>query len=127
PVPGHRETVIDRYGVDPERVVVAPPPVGPLPRIERHPHRPVFAVIGRLAEVKGSPDMVAAALRLLDQGVDLRVRFVGGDGWSPTTGTTMSARLEAMIPERHRPAFEFLGPVDRPRLREVLGDVTAVV
>nr|MDP9496001.1 glycosyltransferase family 4 protein [Actinomycetota bacterium] len=30
PVPGHRQTLIDRYGVSPERVAVSPPPIPPL-------------------------------------------------------------------------------------------------
>lgn len=128
PVAGHRETLIERYGVEPERIVVAPPPVDPLPRIaSRAGDRPTFAVVGRLAEVKGSQDIVAAALDLLEEGLDVGLRFVGGDGWSPTTGTTMSERLRSMIPDQHASAFEFREPVDRSRLPEVLEDVTAVV
>src|SRR5690606_9882954 len=114
PAPGHVRTLIERYGVDADRVVVAPPPVAPLPRLERRPSaRPVFAVVGRLGEMKGSQDAVAAALALLEEGVDLEVRFVGGDGWSPTTGTWMSQRLGSMIPNRFRGSFTFMGPVDR--------------
>jgi glycosyltransferase involved in cell wall biosynthesis/GT2 family glycosyltransferase len=128
PAPGHVRTLIERYGVDADRVVVAPPPVAPLPRLERRPSaRPVFAVVGRLGEMKGSQDAVAAALALLEEGVDLEVRFVGGDGWSPTTGTWMSQRLGSMIPNRFRGSFTFMGPVDRERLPEVLADATAVI
>lgn len=128
PVDGHRPTLIGRYGVEPERVVVSPPPIPPL---EAEPGRrtgtPVFAALGRLGEMKGSQDLVQAALTLLDEERDLIVRFVGADGWSPTAGGPMTDWLLSMIPERHRPRFEFPGLVPREHLSPTLEDVTAVV
>jgi GT2 family glycosyltransferase/glycosyltransferase involved in cell wall biosynthesis len=128
PVPGHEDTLAGRYGVDPERVVVSPPPIPP---VEGEPSLtsgvPVFAAIGRLGEMKGSQDLVFAALGLLDEGVTLRVRFVGGDGWSPTAGSPMSEWLLSLIPDRHRSSFEFLGSMPRHRLSDVLDGVSAVV
>ncbi|MGH8872201.1 MAG: glycosyltransferase [Acidimicrobiia bacterium] len=128
PVIGHLNTMVGRYGVDPERVVVSPPPIPPMEgEITGPTGIPVFAALGRLGEMKGSQDLVTAALALLDEGRELRVRFVGGDGWSPTAGSSMTEWLSSLIPDRHRPAFEFPGLMARERLPESLDDVTAVV
>ncbi len=128
PVPGHRQTLIDRYGVSPERVAVSPPPFPPLEGGVTSPSDvPVFAAVGRLGEMKGSQDLVRAALSLLDDGLDLKVRFVGDDGWSPTAGSWMTEWLRSMIPPRHRMAFEFPGLQARVDLPRALGGVTAVV
>jgi GT2 family glycosyltransferase len=87
----------------------------------------VFAAIGRLGEMKGSQDLVRAALVLLDQDVRLTVRFLGGDGWSPTAGSFMTEWLLSLIPARHRSAFDFGGPFVRDYLSAALDGVTAVV
>ncbi len=59
--------------------------------------------------MKGSQDLVRAALLLLEDGANLKVRFVGGEGWSPTAGLPMTDWLLGLIPEGHRAAFEFTG------------------
>jgi GT2 family glycosyltransferase len=64
---------------------------------------------------------------LLDDGVDLRVRFIGGEGWSPTSGTPMTEWLQGMVPDRHRHAFEFTGSRAREHVSDLLDNVTAVV
>ncbi|MEX1125467.1 MAG: glycosyltransferase family 4 protein, partial [Acidimicrobiia bacterium] len=128
PVPGHRETMVGRYGVSAERVAVSPPPIPPLEGKVTGPSGvPVFAAVGRLGEMKGSQDLVRAALSLLDDGLELKVRFVGGDGWSPTAGSWMTEWLHSIIPPRHRAAFEFPGLQARDDLPRSLGGVTAVV
>jgi len=91
------------------------------------PSIPVFAVIGRLGEMKGSQDMVAAAVTLLEEGHQLKVRFIGGDGWSTSTSSTMSDRLGAMIGPEHSSAFSFITDAQRSQLPGLIRDVTAVV
>ena len=128
PVPGHRETVVGRYGVSAERVAVSPPPIPPLEGEATGPSAvPVFATIGRLGEMKGSQDLVRATLSLLEDGLVMKVRFVGGDGWSPTAGSSMTDWLLSIIPSRHRTAFEFAGSQPRDHLSHALDGVTAVV
>ena len=128
PVPGHHETMVGRYAVSAERVAVSPPPIPPLEGEVTSPSRvPLFAAVGRLGEMKGSQDLVRAALSLLEEGLDLTVRFVGGDGWSPTARSSMSEWLLSLIPPRHREAFEFPGSLAREHLSESLHGVTAVV
>jgi GT2 family glycosyltransferase/glycosyltransferase involved in cell wall biosynthesis len=131
PATGHRETLSGRYGLDPERIVMSPPQIPPMegevasgPQISA---TPVFAALGRLGEIKGSQDLVRAALVLLDGGLELRVRFVGADGWSTTAGSPMTEWLISQIPDRHRPAFEFPGPHPREHISDALHNVTAVV
>ena len=128
PADGHRSGLVSDYGVEPERILLTPPPIPELNGSVRPSGDPAtFAIIGRLGEMKGSPDMVTAALSLLDQDLDLKVRFIGGDGWSPTAGTTMMDWLTSMVPVRHRDSFEFVGHVPRDHLPQTLSGVTAVV
>lgn len=128
PVSGHQETMLRRYSVEEARIVVSPPDIPPL---EAKPHKtpmvPMFASLGRLGEMKGSQDLVRAALRLLDEGHELNVRFVGGDGWSPTGQSPMSQWLESLIPERQRERFDFTGAAPREHIADALDDVTALV
>lgn len=128
PAAGHIPVLTERYGVEASRIRVAPPLVAPLAKPERRRGpKPVFAVIGRLGEMKGSQDMVAAALSLLEAGIDLEVRFIGGDGWSPASNGWMRERLEAMIPGEFAESFVFTGALARERLPEALADTTAVI
>ncbi len=128
PVEGHRETMIRRYGVEDQRILVSPPPVPSLNRVTGLPSDPpVFAVVGRLGEMKGSQDMVRAALALLNKGIVLKVRFIGSDGWSTTNNSWMRPWLESLIGPTHREAFEFVDALPRQELPKALADVTAVV
>jgi glycosyltransferase involved in cell wall biosynthesis len=128
PTPGIGRLVTTRYQLDASRVVLAPPPVPPLVPVERGTgRRPVFAAVGRLGEMKGSQDLVMAANSLIDEGVDLRIRFIGADGWSPTAGTWVRPWLESMIPPDRVESFVFVGDSERDELPELLADVTAVV
>lgn len=125
--PGQRQTVIERYELEPDRVTISPLPVPEIITGGRKPAAPpVFTVIGRLDERKGPQDVVRAAVRLLEKGVELRVRFIGLDGWSPSNGTGMREWLEEIIGE-HSDAFEFTGPVPRQQLHEKVADSTAIV
>ncbi len=128
PVPGHHDTIVERYGVSGERVVVSPPPIPPLEGHVGSPTQvPVFASLGRLGEMKGSQDLVRAAVSLLEDGLELKVRFVGSDGWSPTGSSWMTEWLQTMIPSQYREAFEFSGSQARDQLVTALDGVTAVV
>ncbi len=128
PVGGHAEVIEDRYGIEAERISVSPPPIPPLEGEWSEPRGvTVFAALGRLGEMKGSQDLARAALQLLDEGLEFGVRFIGGDGWSPTARSSMTEWLGSLIPDRHRGAFEFSGPLPRPHLSDALDDVTAVV
>ncbi len=128
PVPGHTHAMVGRYGATPDRLAVSPPPIPPLegetaPSTGTH----VFAALGRLGEMKGSQDLVRAALLLLADGANLKVRFVGGEGWSPTAVMPMTDWLIGLIPETHRAAFDFPGPHPREHISDALEGVTAVV
>jgi GT2 family glycosyltransferase len=108
---------------------VSPPPIPPLEGeiAASSAGTPVFAALGRLGEMKGSQDLVRAALLLLEDGANLKVRFVGGEGWSPTAGVPMTEWLLGLIPENHRASFEFPGPHPREHMSDALEGVTAVV
>jgi glycosyltransferase involved in cell wall biosynthesis/GT2 family glycosyltransferase len=126
PSPAIGRLIEERYGVD--RLVVGWPPVDDLPRIERAVSgAPEFAVVGRLAEVKGSSDLVEAAVALFGERPDARFRFIGGDGWSAGTGRSMQTQLESMIPDAVRDRIIFEGPVERQQLAEKLATPWAVV
>jgi len=128
PVPGHLHTLVERYGVEEARIAVSPPFIAPIDRVSpTQAAVPTFAVIGRLGEMKGSQDMVAASMRAIAAGADLRVRFIGDDGWSPSSGTWMKDRLRPSIGPEHESRFEFAPSVKRMDLPSLLGDVTAVV
>jgi len=128
PVPGHHREMAERYRVSTERLMVSPPPIPPLEGEVRAPSDPpVFAALGRLGEMKGSQDLVRAALELLDDGLTLKVRFVGGDGWSPTAASSMTEWLLSLVPERHRESFDFPGSLPRDHISRGLDGVIAVV
>ncbi|MGB7859745.1 MAG: glycosyltransferase, partial [Acidimicrobiia bacterium] len=128
PVAGHKTTLVTRYGIEPERIFVGAPPVPPIPGVPAFPTSPTaFAVIGRLGEMKGTQDMVSAVLNLRAEGLEVRARFIGGDGWSPTTGQGMAESMRALIGEQYADSFEFSGSTDRSELASALNGVTAVV
>ena len=128
PVPGHHQTIVGRYAVSGDRVVVSPPPIESLEGHVGSPSEvPIFGSLGRLGEMKGSQDLVRAAVSLLDDGLQLKVRFVGGDGWSPTGSSLMTEWLQTMIPSQYRAVFEFSGSKAREQLVTALEGVNAVV
>jgi glycosyltransferase involved in cell wall biosynthesis/GT2 family glycosyltransferase len=128
PSPAIGELAIARYGLEPARVVIGEPPV---PRVERIAYRrtgpPELVCLGRLGEVKGSHDLLAAMLPLLEDHPDLSLRYIGADGWSVTAAKPMRAWLQEQVPEslRHRVLFEqHLAPDD---LARALSSTWAVV
>ena len=128
PAPGHRTVLMDRYSVPDERIQLSPPPIPPIRgEVPYSESSSVFASIGRLGEMKGSQHLVRAAVSLLEDGLDLKVRFVGADGWSPTASEPMSEWLQTLVPDHLRDAFEFAGPIARDELPQALTGVRAVV
>ncbi len=101
--------VADRYGVQPRRIVVAPPIVPEVVQAAYRPsQRPEIVSYGRLAEAKGSQDLLDACLTLMGDHVDLRLRFVGSDGWNITENRSMHESLSDRVPAdlKQRVLFE---------------------
>ncbi len=128
PSPGIKDLVLDRYVVEPDRVLVAPPPVRTV-AVEQQwrPGGDSFLVIGRLGEVKGSHDMVRAALPVLEDHPELSVVFAGSDGWSASEARPMREWLEELIPDDLTSRFTFTGQLDRAGLAERIATCRAVV
>ncbi|MGI9668012.1 MAG: glycosyltransferase family 4 protein, partial [Acidimicrobiia bacterium] len=82
PTVGIGELVVERYGVDPDRIAVGAPPVRPLsPTVAWSPGGTDRLCVGRRAEVKGSHDVVEAAVPVREDHPGARLVFVGADGW----------------------------------------------
>ncbi len=128
PSEGIRTLVADRYGLEPGRVLVGSPIVRRLPvtSLER-PQHPRFTVVGRLSEVKGSHDMVAASIPFLRGFPDATVTFVGSDGWSATADISMQERLVSAIPSDVADQIVFHGPANEEELARIVAQSTAVV
>jgi glycosyltransferase involved in cell wall biosynthesis len=122
------EWAVERYGLEPERVVVAPPPVPDISPVERRPApQPHLVVFGRLAEQKGTHDLAAVLPDVLEAFPDLTIAFIGADGWSFTEDRRMSAVLLESIPTGQRSRVELLGPLPRPLALARMADAWAVV
>ena len=91
--------VADRYGVEPERIRIGPPPVPVVAKAtgERDEKEKRLIVIGRLGEQKGSHDLVQGLAPLLRSRDDVVLEFVGGDGWSATVGRSMREWLPTLV------------------------------
>lgn len=128
PSPSMAALVIDRYQLDSDRVLVSAPPVSPLvaPRPAPGPN-PEVVCFGRLGEVKGSHDLLRSVLPLLEKRPDLRLRFVGGDGWSSEASRPMSEWLRSMVPDSLSARVTFEGPVPRSDLAGSLATAWMVV
>jgi glycosyltransferase involved in cell wall biosynthesis len=128
PTGGHAPVVAQRYGVPAERITVAPPPVPELERVDRPTHtEPILTVVGRLGEVKGSPEMIDAALQILPGHPTLTIRFVGDDGWSAAEGRPMRQTLTARIPPELADRIVFTGPLERAEVAAELAIAWGVV
>lgn len=127
PSMGVGDLVVRRYGVDPQRLRVGPPPVPRFPTGTRWVGGTDFLVIGRLSEVKGSHDMVDAAIPVLDAHPNLTVTFAGADGWSASADRSMQSWLEERIPGRLADRIRFTGQLDRTELGERIAHARVVV
>ncbi|MDP9023296.1 MAG: glycosyltransferase, partial [Actinomycetota bacterium] len=128
PSPPLGTLVSERYGTEAERILAGEPPVVPPPPAPRTPAAsPEFVALGRLGEVKGSHDLVDAAVSLLEAGYDLTVRLLGADGWSVAAGRPMRDWLRERVPDAHRDRIRFEDPVPRDELARSLATAWAVV
>jgi glycosyltransferase involved in cell wall biosynthesis/GT2 family glycosyltransferase len=128
PLPEVGDWTADRYGVDPHRLVVAPPPIVPVTPVARRPSAaPTFIAFGRLTEQKGPHDLVRAALPILDAVPGARLRFVGPDGWSASEDRPMSEVVRGLVPARHRDRVELVGPLPRDQALASMATAWAVV
>ena len=128
PSEGIAELALERYSLDAERVLVGTPAVRSLPPSKVGRADGVrFTVVGRLSEVKGSHDMVAASIPLLRQIEDATVTFVGSDGWSATATMPMREWLSSMIPADLNERILFVDQTDGEELADVIAASTAVV
>jgi glycosyltransferase involved in cell wall biosynthesis len=128
PSDGIADLVADRYGVDEDRIVVGPPVIrrlGDAARWEAGGSN--ILVIGRLAEVKGSHDMVDAVVPILDESSEATVTFVGGDGWSATARRPMGEWLTDRIPGRLTDRIRFVDWLDRTELAQQIRQAMVVV
>ena len=116
PSPAIVDLVAERYGVERHRIVEAPPIV-PDVTAASSPRAPVPEIVsyGRLAEAKGSGDLLAAAVPLLVDRPELRLRFVGHDGWSFAEDRPMREVLAERVPAAvgDRVSFEPSPGLDR--------------
>ena len=128
PSGGIGRLVVDHYNLDPERIAIGAPIVRqPVIDARWRPGGAEFLVIGRLSEVKGSHDMIAAAVPVLRSHGSASVAFVGDDGWSVSANQPMSAWLAAMIPDDVRDRITFEPFIDHPALCDRIARCHAVV
>ena len=128
PSPGIRDLVVDRYGVADQRVLIGSPIVPTSSGALRWSDGGTdFLVIGRLGEVKGSHDMVDAAIPVLTDHPELTLTFAGADGWSATANRPMQEWLGDRIPRGVRDRIRFAGHLERWDLDERIAACRAVV
>jgi len=117
----------ERYGIDPTRVIEAPPIVPTVVRREWVPaETPWIAGFGRLSETKGTDTLVKAMLPLLVEHPSLRLVLIGPDGWSAVEGRAMSAVLHDLIPPALRSRVEMTGSMGREEALDALRSAWAV-
>ncbi|MEX2322683.1 MAG: glycosyltransferase [Acidimicrobiia bacterium] len=119
---------IDRYGLDPERIVVAPPAVVDVLQVGWTPSAsPTFAALGRLSETKGTDLLVDAFGAVLDRHPDARLVLVGPDGWSALEHRPMTEVLRDRIPRDRADQVEFVGALLRDEALARLAGAWVVV
>lgn len=129
PSPGIGRLATTRYDLDTDRILVAPPPrpdVRPL-HLEPSPE-PTLVYVGRLGEVKGTHDLIEAAVPLLRKHLTTRLVIIGEDGWSATANKPMSEWLtHSLIPEDLAARIELTGRLEGKALDRRLAEAWAVV
>jgi glycosyltransferase involved in cell wall biosynthesis len=117
-----------RYELEADRLIVAPPPV---PEVARRrwqpPEFPLFAGLGRLHEQKGWQDLIPAITPVMDAYDEARLLVIGSDGWSRAQDRPMSEVLRDAVPERHRSRVDLPGRLAREEALDRLAGCTAVV
>ena len=127
--PGIGALATDRYGLEADRVVVGTPPIAEPRRIDLTPAPdPTLVCVARLGEVKGTHDLVAAAVPVLRDIPDLRLVLIGEDGWSATARRPMSEWLTTeLIPEDVADRIEIAGRREGAALDERIAEAWAIV
>lgn len=87
---------------------------------------PEVVYVGRAQLCKGAHVLAAAATLLLERGVRLRVRFIGGDTTTGPFGRSMREHIEKRLAPAHRDCLRFEAPVARDELRRVIRSATVV-
>lgn len=82
--------------------------------------------VGRAQRCKGAHVLGEAASILLDRGVAVRVRFIGGDTPTGPFGRSMREHVERRLPEAHRAHVRFEDPMPREDLRRAIRGATIV-
>ncbi|MCP3859454.1 MAG: glycosyltransferase family 4 protein, partial [Phycisphaeraceae bacterium] len=127
--PGIGTLAADCYGLETDRVLVGTPPLGEARSLDLDPApTPTLVCLGRLGEVKGTHDLVAAAVPILRDNPDLRLILIGEDGWSATAQRPMSEWLTAdLIPDDVADRIEITGRLDGEALDRRMAKAWAIV
>jgi glycosyltransferase involved in cell wall biosynthesis len=127
--PGIGALATDRYGLEADRVVVGTPPIAGPRHIDLTPAPdPTLVCVARLGEVKGTHDLVAAAVPVLRDIPSLRLVLIGEDGWSATARKPMSEWLtNELIPQDVADRIEIIGRREGAALDERIAEAWAIV
>ena len=123
----------NRYGIDPTKLVVSPPPMALLldgfEARARLPDPLHFLFYGKLQEVKGCDILAEAAVSLIlsEPERGWRFTFVGRDTFCTAHRRMVSDCLAAIIPSSCATRFEFVGQIPRETLVEICATVAAAV
>ncbi|MCZ7533590.1 MAG: glycosyltransferase [Acidimicrobiia bacterium] len=122
------ELVIERYAIEPDRTSVGTPPVPDTNRAWTPGPDPVFVAAGRLGEVKGTHDLIAAATPVLRTHPSARLILVGEDGWSASQHRPMSEWLtDALIAGDIASRISLAGRLNGEDFTEAMASAWAVV
>jgi glycosyltransferase involved in cell wall biosynthesis len=122
-----------RYGLEPGRIVVSPPPMAVLLDGLKAEHRlpdPLhFLFYGKLQEVKGCDILARAAVMLMHEQPELgwRFTFVGRDTFCTAHNRMASVCLGEIISPDCARGFEFVPHIARELLPEITRTVAAAV
>ena len=129
PSPAFGPLLEDRYGLEPERILVGQPPSPEPRRLDLFPSTtPLIVSLGRLGEQKGTHDLVVAAVAVLRDHPDLRLVLIGEDGWSVEAELPMQEWLKTeLIPADVAGRIEFTGRLEGEALDRRLAGAWAAV
>ena len=120
--------VADRYGIEPDRIVVGSPPVPDIEGVWSPSEQPTLVAAARLGEVKGTHDLIAAAEPVLRNHPTARLVLVGEDGWSASQDRPMSEWIDdELVSDDIREQVTWLGRVDGDAFTDALTTAWAVV
>ena len=123
-----RPVIAERYGVPDNRIIIGPPPVPPVERVDPKPSvEPRFAVVGRLSEQKGVHDLLDDVSDTLTRHPEMSIEFIGSDGWSATHDRPMREWLPELLPDSVRGQVVFRDAIARDELPGYLSDFWAVI